>query len=177
MLTVHTAADHTRRLVKDQGFSRSRLHQISKAEEAGAKGATAERLKVTAYLQKEIDRAERSISDTRAASIRYQRAASILRSTVPTWDSTDPLHQKCADLVRIDYQSVGNLADQFDRIAKQANDAAERAADRLAKADMDLRTTAALAAYLAKLADRNFKSDKQTERLRQSYLAFKRAAA
>ncbi|WP_170438800.1 hypothetical protein [Ruegeria arenilitoris] len=169
-LTVFTALNTTRRIVHDQGYTRSRLHAASRHEETT--GDAEERLKITAYLQKDIQRAERSISDTRQAAIRYQRAAAILRGAQSVSD--DPLHSACADLHRMDAQQAAQLADQLDRVDRQANEAAERAADRLAKADMSLRTTAALAAYLAKLAQRNFKPDKSTERDRQNYLALKR---
>ncbi len=173
-LKVTTAPTLIRKLIHGQGFTRSRLDQISKSEEAGTAGATEERLRLTAFLQKDIDRANQAISDTRSAAARYAKAASILRGGTST-ATDDPLHQQCADLVRMDGDTA-SLADQMQRIADRATEAADKSADRLAKADIDLKTTAALASYLARLADKKFRKDKSTERDRQNYLALRRAA-
>ncbi|UWR04742.1 hypothetical protein K3740_08715 [Ruegeria conchae] len=173
-LTIHTAPEHTRRLVHDQAFTRSRLDAASKAEEKGTAGATEERLKITAFIQRDITRAQQAIKDTRTTSARFAKAAAILRNgTAP--DTDDPLHKLCADAVRMGCD-VGHLADQMQRAADKGTDAADRSADRMAKADIDLRATAALAAYLARLADTKFRPNNSTKRDRQNYLALRRAA-
>ncbi len=172
MVTAFTAIDTTRSLTKGQGYLRGKLHSASKHEEST--GNSDERLMLTAKLDRDIKAAERAISDTRAASIRYQKAADILRGGVST-KLQDILHQQCADLVRMG-GDCASLCDQMQRIADRARDAAEHAADRLAKHDLDLQCTAALAAYLARLADAGFKSNKSIERDRQTYLALKRVS-
>ncbi len=173
-LTVHTARNVTRRLTHDQAFTRSRLDQISKKEESGVAGATEERLKLTAFIQKDVNRCNQAIADTRSAATRYAKAASILRNGTTT-ATDDPLHTLCADLVRMDGQTDA-LADQMQRAADSASQAAEISADRMAKAAIDIRATAALASYLARLADVGFKKTKSTENLRHEYLALRRAA-
>ncbi len=154
-LSISTAATLSRRVCKGTGYLRVEIQKASKAEADGEPGAAQARELVTAKFARWTREAETAIRDTERYADALHFAAHLLRNNVTTEKADSPTVRLAALAVRLNTppEMLQPLADRCENLAARAQDASERARDRMDASELDFRSVAATAALCARLPD------------------------
>ncbi len=152
MIRVHEAPSTARKLCKSTGYIRRTLSDISKQEQARAKGATEARVQLTEDFAAKVKAADDAVLETEQAADDLDALSLDLRST------DTPKHPKARAMRLLGHTAprTAALSELACLVGSRLRDAAHKAQDRLDQNADDLTATALHALMLSKLPKCDF---------------------